>query len=384
MPSPAPTPAPTPLNTDYIEDICSAPFGTFACLNLSGSSPYLILILIGLILTVNTIDYAKYSIQHAMSTSTFWTSFYHSLESELTSLGLLSFSLFLFSQALGSAGRDEENELREIVELTEFMHIILFLSCATYIFFIAMSGREAQRYLKSWRQATSPKAVAALKLFMAGEEIETVPPVGPLWRICRVFWCWGWLLYRNFSNKDLEDDLLAQVELNDPPPSLDDPTHPPVSDVQLIHSIFLLTLRAIPPPFPGLPPHSPKSLGKAFLGTLGLKSTTTKHHIDVFQTVTAFLIRDAFLRIHDLPRDLPFNYIDYSSSCCTAMFCKICHLGWRLWSLFLVSLVAISAVIEVYYVGTGTEREDIDKAFNSDPNNNKFQVSDHTRATTHM
>jgi hypothetical protein len=382
MSTASPTPSPTPEDTHIVEEVCPRAFGQFACLNLSGSSFLLILILLGLIVTVLLLEYIQHLIKHAMSGSAFWKTFYHAIESELTNLGLLSFVLFILSQALGEANTHESEQLSEFIELVEFMHIILFITMITYILFIAMAAREAQRFLNAWRVVSSLDKKKQIARFIAGGVTSYGAPT-LFKRFLKVAFCWPGIVYRNLQGVEElegeEETLVGAFDHSDGGEDYDDDvTHDvrdtisTMSDVQLVYSVFNTCVDE------SRKSKYRNSAGVKFMERqLRLKSVNTdkgkkrKFRLDIFQVATSFVICDAFLRAHGLPRDLPFSYIDYVQACVTHTFSKIVHLGWRLWSLFLLLLILLSVAITLYRAVFNIDTTDLDNAFNTNPNDNE-------------
>jgi hypothetical protein len=87
------------------------------------------LVLLVIILLVHLLEFLQHALQKSMSSSTFWVKFHAALTAEFSTLGLLSFLLFIGSQSLSSAS--EHDDMHSIVELTEFMHVVLFVTVIT-------------------------------------------------------------------------------------------------------------------------------------------------------------------------------------------------------------------------------------------------------------
>ena len=85
---------------------------------------------------------------------------------------------------------------------------------------------------------------------------------------------------------------------------------------------------------------------------------------------TQYLLCDAFLRSQNLPIDLPFDFVEYTSKCTTHMFVKMVKLGWRLWTIFLTFIAAIAILSGFYHKFKGNTVESTDKIFTTDPDDN--------------
>ena len=66
--------------------------------------------------------------------------------------------------------------------------------------------------------------------------------------------------------------------------------------------------------------------------------------VDVWEEATFWLLTDAFLEANNLPKTLPVNYALYVRRCTTHLFIKMIKKGWRLWFIFLTSLLVSSLV----------------------------------------
>jgi len=133
---------PTGSSSEDVHPSCSASWpGTFACLDLSGVTIPLGVILILLVAFAVTIEHLLHKAIHAASHDRFWRNFMAALISELSMLGIISFTLFLTSQ-LGNLTDDH-------VHLIEFVHLTLFLMMIFYYLVIAWMAVSSKRILKS-------------------------------------------------------------------------------------------------------------------------------------------------------------------------------------------------------------------------------------------
>ena len=92
--------------------------------------------------------------------------------------------------------------------------------------------------------------------------------------------------------------------------------------------------------------------------------------INVYMVATQYLLEDAFLRSQNLPVDLPFDFVEYTTKCTTHMFVKMINLGWRLWSIFLTWILAIAIFSGLYHKLNGNTFETTDIIITHDPDNN--------------
>ncbi len=326
---------------------CSVPFAKYSCLNLTGLPLTLCTILLALIIMILLIENGMHAIKKRAEKSSFWRAFMTALEGELTSLGLLSFTLFLTQQGLTGS---KDSHLEHVVELVEFTHILLFLTMVCYLLMVAMCGQGSQKFIAQMRDAQR------VQRHFQQPNFNLKVDVGDLRRQIKNKTCCGWR--RRCSGGD---------------DGADDESQPLGSFPQFarqLYAIYRPMLGWWGPQRYFLPRHRLKMKNCKPMDPFGGRP------VDIFQTATVFLLADAFLRSHGLPRDLPFDYVEYLQRCTTKMFIKMIRLGWRIWVVFIITILLTAAGMGVINVSEGYGEENIDVIFVDDPNENwKFLIS---------
>ena len=87
---------------------------------------------------------------------------------------------------------------------------------------------------------------------------------------------------------------------------------------------------------------------------------------------TQFLLGDAFLASQNLPPDLPFDHVEFIARTTTFMYIKLIHLGWRVWSVFLLTTILAAAIAGLWHKLSGNMTESTVNIFTDDPNNNEL------------
>ncbi|GMI08942.1 hypothetical protein TrVE_jg11412 [Triparma verrucosa] len=342
-------------------DVCHQAFGEFACLNLAGLPLILCSILLCLVFLILLLEQGIHALKHSAQKSRFWRKFWEALEGELIMLGLLSFSLFLLTQGL--TGTKDES-LEHFITLIEFVHIILFITMITYICVIARSGQVAQRWISRMRM--QQKNFQRLQKIVDGAE--------------RVSF---WETLKSCCTKN------GDGEGEDDEPSQSESMSESESYSKFASQIFKLALdsedrknkRCCRSPLrSSLMFFSwimcccvgrPLRRGKVWFSRARLSFGRGKgKRIDVYMVATQFLLCDAFLRSQNLPVDLPFDFVEYTSKATTHMFVKMVKLGWRLWTIFLTFVLGVAALSGIYHKINGNVVESTDTIFTDDPDDN--------------
>ncbi|GMH91815.1 hypothetical protein TL16_g12163 [Triparma laevis f. inornata] len=345
-------------------DACHQSFGEFACLNLGGLPLILCSILLGLVVLILLLEQGIHHMKHAAQNSRFWKKFWEALEGEMIMLGILSFTLFLLTQGLTGS---QDESLEHFITLIEFVHIILFITMITYICIIARSGQIAQRWIARMRK----QQANFQRLQKVVEEAES-----------ESFWekfksCCAKTDNENNADSDSssQTDSLSMSESESYSKFAAKIFHFALESEHRAYKVccrspIAATLKLISW-LMCCCAGQPLRRGKVWFSRTRLSFGREKDKkIDVYMVATQYLLCDAFLRSQNLPVDLPFDFVEYTSKCTTHMFVKMVKLGWRLWTIFLTFISFIATFSGFYHKINGNVVENTDNIFTNNPDDN--------------